>query len=224
MRVEESDLLPGDVLLYRARKPNAVHRLITSATNSPYVHAAIYIGDGQIAESVLWPLFVGVRTSTVDKSMLKSRHVGVMRSQCGFDYDRVKQLREFVAASIEARRPYNLIAACRYTCRYRGRSADFFDHQLEYVKRNYGEAIARSRFAKKSYFCSAFVVACYTAVRIIGDNAQVAYPPDFFSPASLYKDPTFGWLIGFLMPEGGQIPEDDPLLHGPTQWSDCSST
>ena len=83
-----SDLLPGDVLLYRARCQNAVQKRISLVTNSPYTHAAIYIGGDEIAESVAWPCLVGVRKTTVKKSIGKSQCVGVLRSQAGFGHDR----------------------------------------------------------------------------------------------------------------------------------------
>ena len=46
-------LLCGDVLLYRPSNPSIVQRRISSVTNSPYTHAAIYGGDGIIAQSVV---------------------------------------------------------------------------------------------------------------------------------------------------------------------------
>ncbi|MCI4680593.1 hypothetical protein K9U39_18025 [Rhodoblastus acidophilus] len=50
--VSLDDLLPGDVLLYRPAGPNAVQRRISATTSSPYTHAAIHLGGGEIAESV----------------------------------------------------------------------------------------------------------------------------------------------------------------------------
>ena len=37
-----SDLLPGDILLYRPVHPDAVQREASEVTQSPYTHAGIY--------------------------------------------------------------------------------------------------------------------------------------------------------------------------------------
>jgi hypothetical protein len=50
----------------------------------------------------------------------------------------------------------------------------------------------------------------------MGETAQVAYQPDFFAPGHLLDDPSFGWLLGCLIPEGGSLPSDDPLLANAT--------
>jgi cell wall-associated NlpC family hydrolase len=50
--IQPGDLLPGDVLLYRPRTPNLVQKAISLATDSPYTHAAIFLGDGLMAESM----------------------------------------------------------------------------------------------------------------------------------------------------------------------------
>jgi hypothetical protein len=102
-------------------------------------------------------------------------------------------------------------------------SKDHFDNQLDFIRKNYGKVTSHDEFAEQSFFCSAFVVACYTVVGIIGDSAQVAYQPDNFSPGQLHQDPTFGWLLGFLVPEGGSVPEDDPVLTQATCWRDLMS-
>jgi hypothetical protein len=61
-------------------------------------------------------------------------------------------------------------------------------------------------------------LACHQAAGIIDNSAQVAYPPEYFSPAHLYEDATFGWLFGYLLPEGGSVPSNDPLLLKSTLW------
>lgn len=212
LKVEASELLPGDVLLYRPRNPNVVQNKISSSTGSPYTHAAIYIGNGQIAESVAPN---GVRRQGLGPSMQDSQCVGVLRSQANFGGDRPSKLNDFVANVWLQNRFYNLIAALDF----KRSSEDYFDNQLEFIRTNYGKVTTDEEFAQQSFFCSAFVVACYTVVGIIGESAQVAYPPQFFSPAGLYQDPTFGWLLGYLIPEGGSVPADDPLLSA-TLWRD----
>ena len=210
-----SDLRPGDVLLYRPRKTTAVQRKISDTTNSPYTHAAIYIGNGTIAESVAWPCFIGVRKRNLKESLEGTLCVGVLRSQIGFGHDRPNKLVSFVDDVQKNKTLYNLVAVLDF----KKRSENYFENQLSFIRDNYGKVTPYKKFAKMSFFCSAFVVACYCVVGIIGNTAQVAYEPEFFSPAGLYRDPTFGWLLGYLVPEGGSIPDKDPLLIEPTQWS-----
>jgi hypothetical protein len=140
-----------------------------------------------------------------------------MRSQIGFGGKRPDDLKAFIDQVLYRKRFYNLIAAYNLE----RDSKCYFDNQLEFIRRNYGEITSHEKFSEKSFFCSAFVVACFSVVGIIGESAQVAYPPEFFSPAGLYREPTFGWLLGYLLPEGGSIPDADPLLSATTLWRDC---
>ena len=210
----EPDLLPGDILLYRPLKPNFIQRRIINATESPYTHVAIYVGGGFIAESVAWPCLIGIRKVQFERSLKRTEYVGVLRSQLGFGGNRPTELIKFVDSFLQRKRFYNLIAAARF----KKESREFFNNQLEFIRRNYGKTISAEKFSERSFFCSAFVVACYSVVGAISDTAQAAYPPEFFSPAGLYRDPTFGWLLGFLSPNGNLIRADDPLLFEATHW------
>jgi hypothetical protein len=186
---------------------------ISEATGSPYTHAAIYLGDGFISESIVPN---GVVISDVKRLLHGSHCVAVLRSQCGFDGARPGRLKEFVASVLKQHRLYDFSAVLNF-----GReSKAYFEKQLEFVRENYGKAATTEEFAARSFFCSALVVACYSAVGIIDESAQVAYPPEFFSPGHLCEDPTFGWLLGYLIPEGGSLPSDDPLLANATLWRD----
>lgn len=205
LALQPSDLLPGDVLLYRPRSPNVVQRAISSATGSPYTHAAIYLGAGIIAESGV-PF--GVTRSALQDSLHGSDCIGVLRSQLGFGGDRPNKLNEFVGAVMAHNRFYDFVAAATFS----KRSVDYFANQLEFVRKNYGKVTSHEEFAEQSFFCSAFVVACYAVVGVIGETAQVAYQPNNFSPGHLGEDPTFGWLLGYLIPEGGAIP---PMTRSP---------
>lgn len=214
--VQQSDLMPGDVLLYRSRKITSVQRAISEATGSPYTHAAIYLGDGVVAESNV-PIGVGERR--LADSIHGCRCVAVLRSQLGFGRDRPQKLRAFVDDVLARRKLYNF----NDVLKFKSQSAAYFDNQLDFIRENYGKVTPHDEFAEQRFFCSAFVVACYTVVGIIGKSAQVAYQPNNFSPGHLHQDPTFGWLLGFLVPEGGSVPEDDPVLTQATCWRDVMS-
>lgn len=211
--VQPSDLLPGDVLLYRSHGRKIHQRKISEATGSPYTHAAICLGDGMVAESN-FPNGVGIQP--VEASIEGCRCVAVLRSQLGFGGGRPRKLNEFVDAVLKHGRFYDLIAVTGFE----KASKQYFDDQLEFVRNNYGKVTSDEEFARQSFFCSAFVVACYSVVGVIGPTAQIAYLPNAFSPGSLYQDPTFGWLLGYLVPEGGSVPEDDPVVTQATLWRD----
>jgi cell wall-associated NlpC family hydrolase len=96
--IKPSDLLPGDVLLYRPGKEKIHQRKISEATGSPYTHAAIYLGDGLVAESN-FPR--GVAKHMLEDAVKGSRCVAVLRSQLCFGGDRPRKLNEFVETVID---------------------------------------------------------------------------------------------------------------------------
>lgn len=211
--IQLSDLMPGDVLLYRSRTITSVQRAISKATGSPYTHAAVYLGDGVVAESNV-PFGVGKRA--LADSIRDCRCVAVLRSQLGFGGDRPQKLRAFVNDVLARGKLYNFNDVLKFN----SQSAAYFDNQLDFIRENYGKVTAHDELAEQAFFCSAFVVACYTVVGIIGESAQVAYQPNNFSPGHLHQDLTFGWLLGFLVPQGGSVLKDDPVLTQATCWRD----
>jgi hypothetical protein len=181
LEIQISDLLAGDVLLYRPRSPNPFQLAISAMTNSAYTHAAIYVGDGLIADSTVpW----GVTQHDVTGSLKGSLCVGVLRTQLGFGSQRVEELLKFAEAVAGKRRFYNAISALTLPKRIK----KLFGDQLDFVRDNYGRATPTEEFAKQRFFCSAFVVACWTVVGIIDPTAQVAYEPINFSPGGLLVD------------------------------------
>ena len=214
--VSVSDLLPGDVLLYRSNRSKPHQRKITAVTGSPYTHAAIFLGDGLIADSN-FPS--GVAKRPVEESIKSSGCVAVLRSQLGFGGDRPRQLNEFVESVLAKGRFYDLIGAANFGKATKQHGED----QLDFIRRNYGKVSSSGEFAKQSFFCSAFVVACYSVAGVIGPTAQVAYLPEMFSPGSLHQDPTFGWFLGYIVPDGGFVPDDDPVQAQATLWRDLDS-
>lgn len=211
--IQLSDLLPGDVLLYRPRQPDGLQRRVSAATDSPYTHAAIVIEDNQIAEALIPD---GVGRSALSQFLEGSVCVAVQRSQMGFGKERRAKLREFVDAVIAQKVPFHRQA----TINFGDASKVFFDNQLDHVRDKFDQYSTAEQLAAKSFFCSGFVVACYQAVGIIDSSAQVAFPPEFLSPAKLYQDPTFGWLLGYLIPQDGFVPPDDPVMKHATFWRD----
>ncbi|WP_299854669.1 hypothetical protein [uncultured Roseobacter sp.] len=213
LTVSVADLLTGDVLLYRANGQKLHQKKISAVTGSPYTHAAIFLGNDLVAESN-FPH--GVAKRPVEESIEGSSCVAVLRSQLGFDGDRPRQLNAFVESVLATRRFYDVIGAVNF-----GKTAkQHREDQLDFIRLNYGKVTSSDEFAKQNFFCSAFVVACYSVAGVIGPSAQVAYVPDMFSPGSLHQDPTFGWVLGYLLPEGGSVPDDDPVQTQSTLWRD----
>jgi hypothetical protein len=213
LTVSVADLLPGDVLLYRANRQKFHQQQISAVTGSPYTHAAIFLGDGLVAESN-FPR--GVAKRPVEESIKGSGCVAVLRSQLGFSGNRPRQLNEFVESVLANGRFYDLIGAVNFGKATKQHGED----QLDFIRLNYGKVTSSDDLAKQSFFCSAFVVACYSVAGVIGPSAQVAYVPDMFSPGSLHQDPTFGWFLGYLVPEGGFVPDDDPIQTQGALWRD----
>lgn len=205
------ELLPGDILLVRPAKPNCVHRRITEETGSHYTHACIYVGKGVVAEAN----FPKVRRLSLWREMKGCLYVGVLRTQMVFTPGRAELLDSFVKRAIRRISLYDLLGAKKW----QKTRKHFDDNALELVRANYGKFKDPRMLANQSFFCSAFVVACYMAVDIIGPSAQSAYPQKAFSPSDLYSDPTFGYTLGFLVPEGHSVPPNDPLKQI-TQWDD----
>lgn len=211
--IQFEDLLPGDILLYRPLNPDALQRRVSGALKTPYTHAAIYLGTDEIAESVIPD---GVVINAVRNSLDGNHCVAVMRTQAGFQSPRIVKLREFVEEVIKNGHPFHRHALVNFA----KDSVEFFDNQLSVVAQNYGRSSTNEQLAAQSFFCSGFVVACFQAVGIIDISAQVAYPAEFYSPAHLYAEATFGWLLGFLRPEGNAVPTDDPIQTQATKWNE----
>ena len=112
----------------------------------------------------------GVKKRPLEGAMKGSLCVAVFRSQLGFSKDRQDKLNRFVEAVIGRRKFYNLLGVFNFE-KHRN---EYFSKQIEFIAKNYGKATSLDGFSKQRFFCSAFVVACYSVVGIIGETAQSA--------------------------------------------------
>jgi hypothetical protein len=158
----------------------------------------------------------GVLKRTVTDLIKDSMYVAVLRSHYRFETERRTKLDEFVNDVIHQNKFYDFVTAANFN----RKSTEYFEKQLQFVRDNYAKIDFGEEFEKRSYICSAFVVACYLVVGIIDKTAYSAYVPEFFSPGHLSRDPTFGWLLGYLVVEGETVPADEPLLSQATLWKD----
>ncbi len=209
--IKPSQLLPGDVLLHRAGKNKPQTNVVSKLTSSPYTHASIYVGNNFIAEAVL----PKIRRQNLSNVLKKCEYIGVLRSQVGFLEERKNILTDFIDQLIKNNAKYDLTGAIKFS----NDRADHFQNEIERISENYGSVTSKEEFEKRKYFCSALIVASYSVVGIIGESAQVAYPPGIFSPGDLYKDVTFGWFLGYLKKKDVKIQDDDPLMNH-TLWCD----
>lgn len=208
------DLLPGDILVFRAVDPDALTKRISRSTGSPYTHAAVYLGDLDVLEA--GDEIVEVRRlSNLDK---EDCVIGVFRSQCGFGEDRVRTLREFAARLAGNDLAYDKDGLKNF----RQTRTEFEEELFDRLRLDYGKVLTKDELERRPYFCSSLVVASYIVCGIIGDTAQLAYQLDAFSPADLHREPTFGWFLGYVTDPDNKVPADDPLLIA-TSWRDSSS-
>ncbi|MDA9420971.1 hypothetical protein XH97_02160 [Bradyrhizobium sp. CCBAU 53380] len=213
--LDYQDLLPGDILLFRAIDPDPLARRVSKTIGSPYTHAGIYLGGGELIEAGD-PRIEIRRLSSHDK---EDSVIGVFRSQNTFLDDRVRALREFAETLVRNGAEYDWDGVRAF----RKVRTQLEEELFEILKRDYGKVLTKSELDQRSYFCSALIVACYIVSGVIGDTAQLAYKADAFSPADLHEDPTFGWFLGYITSQKNEIPADDPLLNT-TLWRDVEET
>jgi hypothetical protein len=210
--IDFPDLLPGDILLFRSFDQARMQQRISAETGSPYTHAAIYLGNNEIAESNPGQ---GVPIQTLSEDDKQNQVIGVLRSQTGFLHDRAANLRSFVDELAEQGAKYDFQGARSFKERHDA----FAEGLLKHLADNYGVVTPSGEFAKRAYLCSALIVACYIVCGVIGDTAEAAYHPDVFSAGDLHRDPTFGWFLGYITNEPHRIGPDDPLS-ALTRWAD----
>ncbi|MCK1338619.1 hypothetical protein IVB38_22045 [Bradyrhizobium sp. 38] len=108
--LEFADLLPGDILLFRAVEPDALAQRVSDEIGSPYTHAAVYLGNGEIIEAGD-PKIEKHRLSEDDK---EDYIIGVLRSQFKFGDERIQALREFADALVKSDSQYDWRGIFKY--------------------------------------------------------------------------------------------------------------
>ena len=210
------DLKPGDVLFHKRRRPNFIHRCISRTTKSPYTHVSIYLGGGKLAEStvrILFPWNGSIRKIKVSRALKKCACIGVHRLLPGFwtSQRRIDGLNQFIDKLIAKRVRYDFCGVWNLPARRH----EFLGNYLEVIKQNFDKKWDKDEYMRKSYFCSALVVACHAEVGIIGHSARSFFCTDVYSPADLICEPTFGLFEGYLVPIGGTKPDCEPEFDKP---------
>ena len=198
-----SDVNAGDVLLGRADDPNNRHlEKMTAETGSRYSHAAIYLGNGEVAEATL----DGIEISKIESLVDHFDHIAVIGRHDLWGNERLDQLRTFIKTAIAVNAKYNARALYKFA-EGQGKHVGNLQAQLEDFFAGNIEAPTPDKLC---YFCSELVVAGFIKAGIITDSASIVYRPDKYSPIGLAADGTFGYFKGFLTSKNDYtIPEDD---------------
>lgn len=200
-------LRAGDILLHYGKWWKLRTIIIKAFTGSPYTHASIYLGNGQIAEATLKK----VGKSSVAEAMKSCRHIAVFRSQCGFGSQRANLLTTFIDNLIINKSKYDILGAWR--SRFNKAMNEHSRTVHEKLNDFFNNKPILKDHANGSYFCSALVATCFCEVGIIEPSAEVLLDPKTYTPAGLSEEPSFGYVFGYLVKEGHQIPCTDPFLN-----------
>lgn len=197
--LNEKELVPGDVILCCSAMTSDK---AAQVTDSNYSHAAIHIGDGEIAESSS----KGVWITSVSNLLDEYDHIAVLRNPYIWGADRIDKLRSFVKKAIEDKASFNTIGVRKYESRKSQHSISELERLEQYFQGKLPEIDAKRR----TYFCSELVVASFLAIGVIGQSAAVVFTPEVFSPGDLGKDAIFGGFVGYIKASDEiEISEDD---------------
>lgn len=204
-RAQQSDLRAGDVLVCRPAKHTGFGLLIKKVSDSPYTHAAIYLGRGLVAESTFR---VGVGITSLQTLIERYAHVAVLRHPDAFTHGRPARLGAFVHGLIARGAGYAPLLASSIGLVRRARVND----PLGELKRHRDTGSTRIRWTSRNYFCSQLVVAALIDSGFIGESAVPIFHPRTFYPGDFFSDTVFGFSVGFLTRFSRCAPPaDDPL-------------
>jgi len=205
-QIDASQIRAGDILLYRTKKTSVISAVVRWRTSSPYSHAAIYLGDGQILEAV------HPRVRITPLKIPRSGYIGVIRSQLGFGPERQEILRDFANQLVTNKARYDLRGVLDFDGIRRDTYWKSVDAILAGASKIQGDRRTR-------YFCSALVARIWCVVGIADASAWHLFLQDLISPGGIVGDVNFGWFLGYLVPPGMTVPDGDPLQRV-TGWKD----
>lgn len=173
----------GDVLFCRGDGSQLPWRVIARGSSGPYVHVALYSGEGKVTESIPG----GVQEFDLQRFIQRYRYVAVTRSSGYMNTPgRQSALMAFCARHVENRTQYSRLAA--------GLSPMFEFGELLKLRLTLNSPTRKQPRLRSKTFCSQFVVDAFIDCGYI--------PPDFVgngarSPTSLAEDYFFE-LVGYL--------------------------
>lgn len=108
--ISPENLAIGDVLLCYVSAKHRLEQKVSNTTHSGYTHAAICIGDGQIASATL----SGVTVEPFSQLIVDFDHVAVFRQPHAWTPRRTKELPLFVRAVMRSGAKYNLAGVKKF--------------------------------------------------------------------------------------------------------------
>jgi hypothetical protein len=199
------DLSPGDILLHSSADRKS--KIIQFKLKSPYEHASIYLGNGEIAEATF---FSQEQIRRASMSIPEGGHIAVFRCQHAFTSNDVANLIDFIDELISRGTPYDTTVI--WQKKLRKRQQEYIDNSLEIIKKHFEAPQTSPDYLDRPYFCSGLVVGCYFAVGKFGPDIAAIIKPELYLPEDLggvhfY----FGHIVGYLADATYAIPENDPF-------------
>jgi hypothetical protein len=214
MLLSAADVQPGDVLLCNCGFYSEFsQRRIEDATGSPYVHAAIFVGDDKVAESTTG----GLQQVSLAELLKRYAHVAVFRSSYVWSDDRVRKLNAFAEREIQRQAKYSFIGAFKLLWKPKKHAATIHQQLQEFFNRAPESKKKLVFFGRKRYFCSEFVAQCFIEAGFTEGAGAVFFRPDVQTPAALGKDWLYGVLVGFITDKKDYVvPVEDEFYNDAT--------
>jgi len=192
--VQPEDLQAGDILL--SADPGIASAGIRLLTTSPVSHAAIYVGDGEVAEA----LRGGVRLRSMERVLQEETVVAAFRHPA-LDDERAKQLSEFAREQVG--KPYDFVgvvmhapfALQRRVCELPGVPAFLREACLSMLA-----TFQLIHGGDDRFFCSQFVLESYRAVGLPITRAR----PHWISPED---------IMHMRAGDVSSLPVEQPLIY-----------
>ena len=206
--INASQLKPGDVLLCVVEGDLA--QRVERATESNYSHAAICYSSTEIVHVELR----GIKKIPIELLVRGTKHIAVFRNPYLWRHPLyVEALKGFLDKAIQNNVRYDRGSAEELM----ERRADHHLTLLAKLHAHFLDGLEPQSHEKLKYICSEFIVACFTGVGFIKPNARILYQCDTYTPADLGRDPTFGFLVGYIKHGNDyEIPTNDEFAKNVT--------
>jgi len=202
--IDISELKPGDLLLCVMSGNTA--QQVEQATGSKYTHAGICYDSEQVVHMTLR----GIRKHSASQLLNSSQYIAIFRNPYIWSPERLQAFRQFLDDALANRRRYDMHAAETFEFRRD-------EHRLNLLAKLYDHfenGLSPDNHNKLQYICSDLVVAAFVEIGFIQPSAAIVYKGDAYSAGDLGRDPTFGFFVGYLKPEGTEgIPVDDEFAN-----------
>jgi len=192
--VRPEDLQPGDILL--SADPGIASAGIRLLTTSPVSHAAIYVGNGEVAEA----LRGGVRLRSIDRVLQEETVVAAFRHPV-LDEARAQRLSEFAREQVG--KPYDFVGVVMHAPFALQRRVCEFPGVPTLLREACLSTLATFQLihgGDDRFFCSQFVLESYRAVGLPITRAR----PHWVSPED---------ILHMRAGDVSSLPVEQPLIY-----------